>query len=208
MSPLMNIKIEKYQKIAQDKYRIILATGEVLELWAQVILNNDLLLKKELSPDLYQKVVADNLIYSGYYSSLKFISYRVRSKKEIINHLTKKEEYNEYLDQIIELLIKNNQIDDEIFAKAYINDKIKLTSWGPYKIKVELKKHNISDQLINKYLNLSEDLVYEKALKIAQKLQNTNSNLDKYKLKNKIYNNLFRLGYEFDIISKVLNDIL
>ena len=45
----MTLKISKYEKIGVDKYRIYLDNGEVIDSYDNVILENDLLLKKEIS---------------------------------------------------------------------------------------------------------------------------------------------------------------
>ena len=48
------MKIEKYEKIGTLKYRLYLDNGEVIDTYDDVILENELLLKKELDNYLYQ----------------------------------------------------------------------------------------------------------------------------------------------------------
>ena len=53
----MNMKIDKYEKIGKDKYRLFLSNGEVIDTYDNVILDNELLLKKELDNSLYNRII-------------------------------------------------------------------------------------------------------------------------------------------------------
>ena len=55
----MTIKINKYEHIGKDKYRIYLDNGEIIDTYNDVILENDLLLKKEIDINLYNKITKE-----------------------------------------------------------------------------------------------------------------------------------------------------
>ena len=81
------MKIEKYEKTGKNKYRLYLDNGEVIDTYDNVILKNDLLLKKELSLSDYQIVMMESKIEEQYLACLKYISVRIRSSKEIRDYL-------------------------------------------------------------------------------------------------------------------------
>ena len=132
------MKIEKYELTKKNKYNVYLSNGEVLELDERVITENELLLKKEINKELYSKLEKENKIYNLLEVGEKYISIRLRSIKEMYNYLSKKEEDTDIIDNTINKLIKNGYLDDNIFTKAYIKDKLNFTNWGDYKIKREL----------------------------------------------------------------------
>ena len=93
----------------------------------------------------------------------------------------------------------------DIFAKAFVNDKIKFTTMGPYRIEQELKKHHIDSNIIYKYLNEIDDItIDEKIDKQINKL--IKSTRKKQNLRNKIYMNLLSLGYSNEMILRNLNN--
>lgn len=203
------MKIEKYVKLSKNKYRIIFENGEVFDTYDNVILDNDLLLTHGISLELYKKILNDTTMYEKYYSCLKYISIRIRSTNEIKKYLKKKGASEQEINLIIEKLLATKNLDDDYFTKCYINDKLKFTSWGPYKIIFELKQHDINQEIINKYNYLFEsNLIYNKISKIIDKQIEANSKLDKYKLKNKIYNHLFKSGYDSSMITNILSEKL
>ena len=70
------MKIDKYEKFGKDKYRIFFNNGEVVETYDEVILKNNLLLKKEITSSEYQKIFIDtkNITYTLPYTSFFTIS--------------------------------------------------------------------------------------------------------------------------------------
>ena len=203
------MKIEKYEKIGTNKYRLYLSNGEVIDTYDDVILKNELLLKKELTNKDYNQILIETNLSEYYNSCIRYISIRLRSTKEIKDYLTKKKVSNEDIDIIIDKLTKNKLLDDNHFTECFIKDKLNFTTMGEYKIINELKKHNISNDIINNHSYLwNEDIMIPKIEKLVDKQINNNKKLDKYKLRNKIYYYLLNQGYSSDTIVSVLNNKL
>ena len=130
----MNLKIEKYEKIGQSKYRLYLENGEVIDTYDEIILKNELLLKKELDSYLYNQILIESKIQELYNSCIKYISIRIRSTKEIRDYLKRKNTEEEDINYIIEKLLTNKFLDDSRFCQCFIKDKLKFTTMGEYKI--------------------------------------------------------------------------
>ncbi len=203
------MKIDKYEKIGVGKYRIYLSNGEVLEIYDDVIVSNELLFKKELDRDLYDKIVRENEIQDKYNSCVKYITVRIRCTKEIEEYLRKKKVSKEDSSLIIDKLVRNKLLDDSVFCECFIKDKLKFTSWGPYRIERELGMYNIGSDIISKYSYLMDDeVVYDKLFKLIKKSIKSNHKLDNNKLRNKIYRNYLNMGFKSDMIVSILNEEL
>ncbi len=200
------MKIEKYEKIGTLKYRLYLDNGEVIDTYDDVILENELLLKKELDNYLYQKVLIETNIQEYYNSCIKYISIRLRATKEIDDYLKKKQVVAEDREKIIQKLLTKGLLNDEYFTECFIRDKLRFTNMGEYRIINELKKLNISSSIIEKYHDLmSREVMQEKIISRIEKQIKTNRKLDNYKLRNKIYTTLLREGYDNSQIVNILN---
>lgn len=198
------MKISKYEKIGKDKYRIYFTNGEVIDTYDNVILSLELLLRKEIDQSLYRKISEETILEEYYISCKKYIEYRIRSVKEIKDYLKKKNVGNDLMNVIIDKLIKNNYLDDDYFCKCFINDKLRFTNMGEYKIISELKRNEIDNSIINKYYYLLDnEVMSDRIVKLIDK--NLKSSKDKTKLRNKLYNNLVRLGYPIDLVITNLN---
>lgn len=201
------MKIEKYELTKKNKYNVFLSNGEVITLDERVITENELLLKKEITKELYDKVIRESRIYELVDISIKYISIRLRSIKEIKDYLKKKEENIELIDIAINKLIKLGYLDDNKFTKAFIKDKLTLTSMGDYKIKMELQRLGVSYEIIEDNISLiDENLLEEKIKKLIEKDIRTNKKYSGVNLKNKVYNHLVTAGYSKEKVISVLNN--
>jgi len=199
------MKIIKYEKKGNNKYKVHLENNESINIYEDVIIKNNLLYKKEMDRELLEKIDNDNSQFDAYNKCVKYISVRIRSKHEIEEYLKKKEIEPSLIDETIDKLIKNNLLNDDIFTKAFVNDKIKFTTMGPYRIEQELKKHHIGSNIIYKYLNEIDDVtIDDKINKQINKL--IKSSRKKQNLRNKIYMNLLSLGYSNEMILRNLNN--
>ena len=201
------MKIIKYKKGSNGKYKLLLEDGTTIDTYEDVILNNNLLYKKEIDNNLYNVIINDNMYEEAYNKSVSYIEVRLRSTNEIKVYLKNKKYSEEVIEITINRLLKNNILNDELFTKAFINDKLNFTTMGPYKIELELKKHCIDTNIISTYINnIDEDILYEKIDKLITKFMKTNKKHKGFMLKNKIYNNLLNLGYKSSMILEMLNN--
>ena len=201
------MKIIKYKKGSNGKYKLFLEDGTTFDTYEDVILNNNLLYKKEIDNNLYNVIINDNMYEEAYNKSVSYIEVRLRSTNEIKVYLKNKKYSEEVIESTINRLLKNNILNDEVFTKAFINDKLNFTTMGPYKIELELKKHYIDTNIINTYINnIDDEILYEKIDKLITKFMKTNKKHKGFVLKNKIYNNLLNLGYKSSMILEILNN--
>ena len=202
------MRIERYELTKKNIYNVFLSSGEVLELNGKVITNNELLIKKEIDNELYDKLKRDNKICLLEDISIKYIERRLRSVKEIKDYLKlkNKEDDNSINDEVVNNLVNNKYLDDDRFAKAFIKDKINFTNWGDYKIRNELKRLGVDDNIIyDNMLDIDDNIYYDRIKKIIDKDININKKYSGIKLKNKIYNHLLTLGYSKEKVISVIN---
>lgn len=201
------MKIEEIKKQKNGKYKITFESGEVLNTYDDVILNNGLLFHKDVDSLLFNKLNEETKYYDIYNKTIKYIEKKLRSKKEIEVFLDKNEIGSNDKKKIIDKLESINLINDKLFANAYFQDRINLSSDGPYKIINELKKNNISDDII---LSIEEkidnDAIYEKLNKLVLKKIKSNRNKSNYMLKQKIVVDMINLGYEKSMIIDIINE--
>ncbi len=161
------MKIVKYNKISSNKYEITLENNLKIKLYEDVILKEELLLKKEI--DDINKLLEINSKYEIYEVALKYLNHHVMSIKGMKDYLKKKKYLEEDINKTIDKLIKNNYLNDDYYAKCYINDKINLTIDGPLKIKKYLENNNINCEIINDLLSKYDNLWYDRIKKYLDK---------------------------------------
>lgn len=201
------MRIEKYELTKKNIYNVYLSNGEVLELNGKVITDNELLIKKDIDNELYNKLKRDNTICILVDTSVKYIDRRLRSINELRDYLKNKEEDTIIIEEVIDKLIDYKYLDDDRFTKAFIKDKLNFTNWGDYKIKNELKRLGVNEEIIyNNMTSIDDNVYYERINKIIDKDISTNKKYNGIKLKNKIYNHLLTLGYSKEKVISIINN--
>ncbi len=197
-----NMKITRIKKKKNNIYEIELDNRDKIDLYDDVILKYELLLKKDI--DNIKEIINDNNKLECYYIALKYINIKLRTEKEIRKRL--KNYSSSLVNDTIKRLRKENYLNDQIYIKAYINDQINLKNNGPSKILYDLKLLGFKDIDINNYLDTIDNNIWlDKINKYIKKSIDTNHKLSAYMLKNKIYNDLVKKGYYSIDINSLLD---
>ena len=190
----MKLRITKYKKGTNGKYKVYLEDGRELSLYEETILKFELLLKKEVLD--IPSINEYNLEWDVYYVALKSLKSRFKSVFETRKYLKDKEYPIELIDKAI----------DKLVEQGYINSQLVTTSKGPYKIRRELTDKGISNNIIDENIMLfNDDLQIERLDKLASKLLKSNRTRGGSILRKKITTDLVNLGYDAELIYKVLS---
>lgn len=201
------MKILKYKKTSRGRYKVTLDSDEII-LYEDVIIKNDFLLRKNVDTFLLDKVLNENILYEAYDLALGYIETRLRTEKEIIKYLEKKGYNTNTISDVLNRLKSNNLINEVKYVEAYTNDKINLSSYGPFKIKRDLSELGISENVIDNYLDKIDDEVWSNKLdKIIDKKVKLMKNKSLFMIKNKLKGDLALLGFDKDMINYKLNSL-
>lgn len=203
---MVHIKILKYKKSSNGKYKVFLDNDKEILLYEDVILKYDLLLTKEIDDNTLIEIDKYNQECDVYYVALNSIKIRFKSIYDLKFTLIKKEYPEELVDKAIDKLIKQGYLDDRSFTKSYINNKMITSNYGPYKIERELEEKKIPTDIIKEELEVFTD--EEQIIRINKLIDKgikTNHNRGGIVLKQKIYNDLKTYGYDISLINLVIN---
>ncbi len=153
----------------------------------------------------------NDLILERYYNlTLRFLSYRPRSEKEISDYLAKKALRSqglteEIIAKVIEKLKEYKFIDDTAFAKFWVEQRTKFKRKPIRVIEYELKQKGIEENLIEEILSTldDKDLDLGNAKKLAEKKLDFYRGLDVRKRREKVMNYLLRKGFSYDTVKKI-----
>ena len=198
------MKITKYKKMSNNKYKVFLDNNENIVLHENIILKYNLLLTKEI--DDLEEIKKDNNNYLIYDKVLKYISIKMRCESEIRAYLKKNEIDNKLIDEIVEKLKKQGFINEKLYVKSYILDKTRLNNIGPNKIKNELIKLNIDNNIIEEELNnINKEELNITLEKLIDKKIKSNRTYAGDVLKQKLLNDFINKGYSKEDILCILD---
>ena len=188
---------------------IIFDDREPVTIDYRTVLDNGLRKNDSIDEKFFEQLISESSFLKIKDSAFRLLGRRHHSTSELRNKLAKKKYQKEIIEKVLADLTTGKFLDDEQFAVAYLEER-SLKKIGVNKLKAELFKKGIDRKIIDKVLlNIDSDLSYEQAFELAKRkiLFLQRKELDKNKLKTKIFSYLSSRGFESEIILKVLNDM-
>lgn len=203
------MKITKIEKQRNPKRVNIYIDGEFsFGLMAEIRYKYDLSEGMEINREYIDKVLLEEEGTKAKNQALRYLGYRQRSEKEIIDKLKKSEFSEDIIENTLLYLKEYNLIDDLEFANSFAKDKINLNNFGPERIKYELYRKGISNDIIQKVLEKNKDTEYNRALELGKKKLPSYKNDDRNGKYRKLGGFLQRKGYSYECVSKVLRELV
>lgn len=186
-------RADRYSVYVDGKYVCSFSEGELVKLGLH---SGQELSENELN-ELKQASQADK----AYMRALDMVSRRPRSEWEMRDYLRRKNYDSELIDEILNRLKLNTLINDEDFARRWVDNRRLLKSVSKRKLRQELKTKRIAEDLIDQVL--AEDQTDERAI-IKELIEKKRR---RYPDDQKLMLYLARQGFNFDDIKATLADI-
>lgn len=161
----------------------------------------------ELDSDMIKQITAEDDLQKLYHRVLHFLSYRMRTEREIYDYLTKYDALPEQVTKIMERLKKERLVDDEEFAKLFVQSRLRTSLKGPKLIQQELRDRGIADSYTQEALKLYDvQTQFEKAQTLLVKKGRKSDKRSYLKQLESLKMTLKRYGFSDDVIHHVISE--
>lgn len=134
--------------------------------------------------------------------AVRFLSYRPRSRREMERYLRDKAIPPEVIAEVIGRLEQSQYLDDEAFARFWVEDREQFKPRSQYALRYELRQKGVSDEIIQRALHeLDDETAAWQA--IAGRLARW-ANLPRDEFRQKVAAYLSRRGFDYGAISATL----
>lgn len=192
-------------KSQKNKYRvnIYLDNKFAFGLDADNFLKAGLRVGQKLTEKQVEDLIFKNELQKFLDRTLRLISFRPRSEKEIRIYLKRKKAPPKLIEKIVTRLKKIKQIDDQKFAYWWVDQRLTFRPRGKFGLIMELKQKGIEKEIVEEVVN---EKVNELPLakKLAQKKLKTYQNLPKREFRQKMSAFLARRGFSWETIREVI----
>ena len=169
----------------------------------EFVLHSDAIVKfgikiGEIDSDAFDKALQESAEIIAMNVTMKYISSKVKTEKQIKDYLYKKEFERPIIDKVIDKLKEYKIIDDKMYAEMYIRSNV---NFSKNKIKQKLHSFGVKNDMVEDVTNNFDDLESCKynAQKFMRNKENTKDNIEK------LIRRLSYLGFNWDAISSVVN---
>lgn len=199
------------QKKRKNRYNIFLDSGQGekygFSVDESVLIEYSLRKGLEIDDSMITTLVQKDTLHKSYTLAINFLSYRMRTKKEIYDYLEKKEVDDEHITKIMDKLLKEGLTDDKQFADAFVRTRVQTTSKGPMLVKKELMEKGVSKPIASEAIDLyTYEIQHEKATKWVEKKLNSSKSHSFQKQLQQLQATLLQKGFSQDVIKDVIAD--
>jgi regulatory protein len=138
-----------------------------------------------------------------------YCRYQQRCQSEIKQKLFELGMNKKDHEELMGELIKENCLNDERFAAAFVSGRFRLKQWGRKKIQQGLKEKRVGDEIAQKALKQIDQKEYIAVLNKLAKERYASLKHEQYLVrKKKTMDYLMQKGYEVDLIRDTINNFL
>lgn len=190
----------------KKKFHILFDNSEEIEISEETLIEFGLYKGQEVDDEIIEKLKFEDEKSNALLLSYKFLQ-RNKTEKQLIDYLYKNKISGEIIDTVLPILNKKKYLNDEDYARRYLNDTMNIKKYGKIKIIYMLRSKGIKNEIIEKIM---KDYDYEKEYLnaidlISNKLDKDESDLKKINSAKKY---LQGRGFEFEIINFTVTDYL
>ncbi|MGP5430741.1 recombination regulator RecX [Enterococcus malodoratus] len=198
-------------KISQGRgpyYQVEFSNGDKLRLSEDTVVRHRLLKGQELDEKTLDEIKQESKEDLGFQLALNYLSYQLRTEKEIRTYLKDKEIEGSDRQKIVARLKEMNLVNDLVYGESYVRTQMRLGDKGPRVLQQKLKQKGLKDEDIQQALYLYEsEEQFQVALHTAQKALRKFHHSSQREVQQKIQQLLMTKGFNSDTSKNVLAEI-
>ncbi len=203
MAKVTRIKAQKNKK----RINVYLDGKYAFPLDVDNLFKSGLKVGQSLSEKEVEDLVFKNESQKTLDKSVRFLSYRPRSEKEIRDYLKKKKVLPKLVIWVMKKLKGQRLLDDQAFAEWWVEQRSSFRPRGARALRVELRQKGIDQEMIEETVSrLVKELPL--ARKVAQKKMRVYRRLEGREFREKMAAFLGRRGFSWETIKKVLAEMV
>lgn len=134
--------------------------------------------------------------------AVRFLSYRPRSRAEIERYLRDKRVAEDVIDDVVARLERANYVDDEAFARFWVENRERFRPRGRRALRYELRQKGVSEAVIAQALSDLDDEA--NAWQAVEGRLSRWADLPADEFRRKVAGYLSRRGFDYDTVSSTL----
>jgi regulatory protein len=148
--------------------------------------------------DEYRGAAEQSKVYN---LALRYLSFRMRSKREMSDYLRRQECIPEQIEVVMRRLEAEGLLNDELFSVSWVATRQSLRPRSKWRLEQELIAKGIAhDDMASALSEIDSDTELEQLVQLAERKQR----LPQYRDPAKLMSYLGRQGYRYDLIKKAL----
>ncbi len=195
-----------FKRGRQERFVIHWDNGEMHLLSPEISIKFGVVPEKDFSDEAYAELLKENELRLAKDQILRYLEIRPHSRKELWMKTVRKGFSSEAINAALDDLEKVNLIDDEQFARQFIDNELKMRPCGRRLLQEKLFNKGVSAEIFNPILEEAFEEHSEEELieQITRKFLKKQRNVSDDKRNQKLVRHLQGKGFSWELINWVL----
>lgn len=200
--------IKSISKEKNNQYKVWLEAGSSFYVSEDVLVRQRLLKGMEITQEVIATAKKESQLDHGYQLALNYLSYQLRSQRELEVYLKDREIDAPSIRAIIVRLEELKLIDDVVYGESYVRTQMRMSDKGPSVVRQQLKRRGLNEEVIEQVLMLYTIEEQERvALEVGTKAARKYGRNSHYERLQKIRQYLMTKGFNGDVITVTLETL-
>ncbi len=192
------------QKKRKDRYAIYLDEVYAFGVGEDVLIRFQLTKGTTLTEEQVEEITDRDGYQRAYLLAINYLSYRMRTIREMETYLRQKETAPNWLEEVITRLINEKLLDDTVFSHAFVTDRMHYSTKGPRIIEKELMEKGVKRSIAtHATLIYEKEAQIEKATKWLEKERRKTTRHSARKREDQLRMKLLQKGFDHEVVSFV-----
>jgi regulatory protein len=187
----------RFQKRGQRRVNVYLDGDYAFAL--QAVLAAPLRVGQTLSSEAICELQKRDAAENAYEKALAYLSYRPRSRAEVVTYLEGRKVETEVANMVVDRLAKAGLLDDEAFAQFWVENREQFRPRGTRALRWELQRKGVPPAAIERALQTIDET--ESAYRAGHERARRLGQLDRQTFRQKLGGFLQRRGFAYDVVS-------
>lgn len=163
----------------------------------------------ELDEQALNEILSTDAYKKGLNKAIQYLSYRMRSEREVLSYLHKNEFSDKACSEILSKLKEYGYLNDQEFSKMFVRNRMEFSSKGPAVIAQELGQKGVAKEVVQQALSQYPfEKQVEKASTFAQKKITQKRKESITQIKQKVSQTLAGKGFPWEVIQVAMESLV
>lgn len=159
MPPSATVTALKVQKRDTTRVSLFLDGEFALGIHQDLVVKYDLHTGRTLTPDEQAQLEADERLIQAKQCALEYLAHKARTEGEVRDRLARDDYAPSVIEEVIERLHELSYLDDETYAHDFVKARFANKSYGPHRLRRELRERGVDAAFIEDALAQLADTV-------------------------------------------------
>lgn len=192
----------------KQRYHIDVEGEYAFTVHEDILVKYNLFKGTELDEDFYREVLVAEEKHKAYLGALRYLGIRPRTNSQLHAYLVEKGFSVQVADEICQRCQELGYIDDEAFAKQWVDERLRLKPRSSYMLRMELAQRGVDRGIVDDAVRgVSRDAELDAARALIEKKARRIEGAPSPDEERKLLSMLMRKGFSHSIIQQIREEL-